>query len=424
MKRLFVFFVLLVLSLGFAAQCRPGFAENIYVQVLDAKMRPVENAKVSFTYQVSYSTGKGYFTTPYFYTDKEGKTSYLVINEEQLAERVDCNIVIRAAYGSASAQKTIIAENHENLVQLKLDIYDLAIIVVDQNGKPLSGAEVWVENVSRVTDVDGLAFFKVKPGINVVYVKYADGKIEHEVVVNNDTIEKVGVGLYPLTISVRDDNGNYLNAIAMIGNNTYTVNGTLTIEKLATARPLVVVRYKNVEKEIDVDLTIKNEYSVFFDNTNPVITNVSDPEFRGDVIKLTIYANDPGQFASGIAPNGVELKYDVNKSKQWAKASVYQKAKGVFIAEIPTQPPESRIDFALTVKDKEGNWASMDGWFLVPTEQQEKQAENATEPVPPSPSNQSDQESRFPWLLAIIALIVIIAIAFVYLKMKGGGDKA
>lgn len=421
MKMTLLILLIFVLGLSFAAQCSLGFSENINVQVLDGNLRPVQNAEVNFTFQVSKTTGKGYFTTPPFITNADGKTSYLVDNQEIVESKLDCNIVIKATYGSASTQKTIIAQNHENLVQLKLGIYGVTVLVVDQNEKPLSGAEVWIENVSQTTNNLGITFFMVKSGTSVIYVKYADGKVEDQVVVENDTVKKVGVGLYPFTLTVRDDNGNKLNSVATIGNSTFNVvNGTLALEKLATARPIVVVKYQNLEKEIDVDLTLKNDYEAFFDITAPIILNVSEPEVGEQILKINILADDPGVFPSGIAQGGVKLDYDVNRTKEWTSATVYQKKKGGFVAEIPIQVPKSRMDFKVNVNDKEGNSASVEGWFLVP---------DATKPI--DQNNQTNgqvtpdsQPSGFPWLAVagVLIIIIVLVLYFKYTKTGGGTE--
>ncbi len=424
MRKALLILLAFILSLGFAAQCTPGFSETISVQVLDGKMRPVQNAKVNFTFQVSATASKGYFTTPPFITNFEGKTSYSVDNQEILESKVDCNIVIRASYGSASTQKTIVAQNHENLVQLKLDLYGVTIQVVDQNGKPLPGAEVWIGNASQITNNQGIVFFMVKSGTSTIYVKYEDGKIEDVIDVNNDTVKKVGVGLYPFTIIVRDDNANKLAAVVTIGNKTYSIpNGTLTLEKLATARPIVVVRYKNLEKYVDVDLTLKNDYEAFFDLTNPIIFRVSEPEFGEEIIKMNISADDPGQFPSGIAQNGVQLEYDVNRTKEWTKATVYQKKKGGFVAEIPIQGAESRVDFKVNVKDKEGNSASLEGWFTVPQEIEQTQINQTNQTNLIGDDGGGKQQGSFPWL-AVIGIVIIIVVVVVYFKYKGGGTES
>ncbi len=419
MKKLLiaVFALLLINSLFSVDACKAGFSDNVAVLVVDAKYRPVEGAAVTYKFQVDYTTSKGYFTTPPFYTNSEGKTSYIVTNQEIQQSKVDCNIIINASYGTASTTKKIIAEAHEKTVLVKLNIYNVFLQLTDQNAKKLEGVQIFIDGLNETTDSKGFALFKLKVGNLTAYIKYKSGGTEKKVEVLNDAVKTLELGIYPFTLIVQDDNGNKLSAIATVTNESYNVvDGTLKLNELITASPVVIVYYKNMEKSVAIDLSLKSEYFVFFDLTPPVITSIGEPLTKTKTIQIEVSTKDPGLYASGISTTGVVWQYEINKSGIWDKATVFQQKKDIFIIEIPKQSPGSRIDFILTVTDKEGNSNEKKGIIMLPGQEVQDISNNEDK----KPEQLIDRGS-FPWL-AVIGILIVLIVIFMYFKAKGGEE--
>src|SRR5271157_4267697 len=92
--------LLLLISLSYA-DC-VGYNDTFQVRVLDAKLRPVENAAVTVTYDRGASFGAQYFTTPFKYTYQNFFLNILIYNQWTGCRAIDCNIVINGSIGGTS----------------------------------------------------------------------------------------------------------------------------------------------------------------------------------------------------------------------------------------------------------------------------------------------------------------------------------
>jgi len=343
MKSSLSFFVLslLLFNTVFTAECEPGFVEDFEVLVMDSEpFAPIIGAKVNVTYQLDYTTGKGYFTTPNKYTDEKGLVSVRFGNQEQQENRVDCDVVIKVYYNGAYATETVVAQNHPNRITIELDIYDVSVTVTDQNEQPIENADVWVLDLNKTTNSNGKVDFRLGRGDYNLFVKYEDGKYEKPIRVRYDSEEKVGVSLYNLNIEVVDEFGKPLDAIITVGDDDYNVTGKLDIEELATASPYVRVKHGEKIEYLDIDLTIKSDYFVSFDLIPPEIVNVTS-QIGDDEIDFDIEVYDPGEYSSKIS--SVRFFYKTSKGGPWVSATIFPKTPTTFGASIPPQPPGTDV---------------------------------------------------------------------------------
>jgi hypothetical protein len=407
-------FLLLAASFSFSAlTCPPYFTDNFTVIVYDSHLRPIQDAEVKVYYQLDDLTGKGYVWTLPYITGPDGKTDVIKIkNIEPRASEVDCVMKVYANYSGKTVHKDVDYGIHSDIIDLQLDAYFVAVKVMDQFSRPIEGAEVWFNSVSRTTDKTGSAYAHATKGDLQILVQYADGKYAESFKITNDTYKIFGIQLYEFTLSAIDDKGNALPFNATIGTNEYSSNetGKIVVERLGTAKPDVIVKYKNVEKPIYVDLAMQKAYTVIFDSSPPNIGKVTTVS-SSLTTKLLIPASDIGQYSSGIGQKGVTVKYRIGDSGSWQSAPVYLSSKDQFVAEIPNPKTESIIKFSIEVLDHDGNIRTMDGQFMYVPEQQKTTNQSQTTPETTKP--QSNEGISLVLLIAgFIIVIVVIYVAY------------
>lgn len=408
MKKLFL--VLLIFSFAFAAtNCSKGFYEKVTVQVIDAKFRPVQGAGVSLYYQLDYTTSKGYIFTKEYPTNSDGMINISIKNEETNQQKVDCNIRVYASYNGKNVSKIIIAEFHPNIIDVNLNLYKITIRITDQNGIPLPGAEIWVGNEKGIGDANGIVKLYAYPGNNRIFVKYGDGKVEENINVIGDVEKDIGLTLYPLKISVVDDNGKALDAVVTVGSEIFnTTNGTLYIKKLASSTPSVSVKYKNLEKTEYVDLSTENNYKLIFDLTPPEIKDVKVTG-AGDFAKLVATVIDGGTYSSGI--KGIEIGYRAGQEDTWTNLPTYPSGKNQYTAEIPKK--NISVSFFVRGIDNDDNQVEQEGQFLFA---EEKNSENNTAQI--VTEDKPNEIPLFEIVVGFIILAVVIYLIYRFMASK------
>ncbi len=412
--RYLVFIVLLAASFSFAeVSCSPYFVDNFSVIVYDSQLRPIQDAEVKVYYQLDETTSKGHVWTYSFYTGKNGMVENIIIhNIEPLISRLDCEFTIYAKYAGKEVSKDVSVGIHSDIIDLELDAYLVSVKVMDQLSRPIQGAEVWFNSVNRTTDKTGLAYAHAIKGDLQILVQYADGKYTEDIKVASDVNKVIGIQLYEFVISAIDDNGIPLQFNATIGMNEYGSDekGQISVDRLGTAKPEVLVKYKNVEKPIYVDLSVQKKYTVVFDSTPPEIGGIKTI-ISGTATKLVIPAYDLGQYASGIDTDGIIVKYKIGDANSWQSTSVYLSGKDQYVAEIPNPKTESIVKFSIEARDKEGNIKDIDGQYLYAPEQTTVQI-NQTQPAPPPPSPPSEGISPIFLIAGFIIVTVVIYVAY------------
>ena len=391
-----------------AADCEPGFVEDFDVLVLDTQPQvPLIGAQVNATYQLDYTTSKGYLTTPNKFTNEKGIASLRFGNQEQLESEVDCEIVLRVSFHGASAEEILIANQHPNTVVVNLDVYNVEIRVVDQYENPIEGAEVWVLGLNETTPLDGKVDFRLGYGEHKLFIKYEDGKFERVIYTEKDSIEKVSLSLYPFNIEVVDEYGRLLETTVRVGDDVYEVDGILNLEKLATASPNVRVEYQDKTEFVDVDLTTKTDYFVVFDLSAPKISNVTH-EIIGNKLEFTIDVSDAGEHSSKV--DIVKFFYRTSQEGTWASSTVYPRTSELYITSINTPPEGSDVFFYVEATDKTGNSATFQDAVKLST------TENGGE--------NGDTSEGFGILSIIVPVVGILIVAVViyagFKKLRGG----
>lgn len=407
MKKILSIIILSILvSVFFAAVCDTQFSDDLDVRVLDAENRPLPGASVTVYYQLSTSTGKGYTTTTPILTGEDGTMYIRITSLEKQEDHLDCNIKITAEYGGESSQKTVIANSHATLIDLKLDVYYLTVTVEDQDGELIEGALVTADGFESYTNEYGRATLRVGEGDKTVFISYMGAEREEEVTVEEDTEYEVSFYMSGIIINVIDDNGNPLAAQAELYGNVYpTDNGTIYIPNIAVSDPDVVIDYDGIEKYPEIDLDRDDEYTVIYDFTPPSVSSISD-DHSEEVTKISMIIEDPGLHPSGLKPSSLTVHYDLGEG--WKEAKVYSQGGNLYVAELESIPVDSIVSFEIYVEDIEGNSANIPGTFSVVQTQQNGNQTNGNG----NGNSTNDELDLFELCITTVGLIIIVGLVY------------
>ncbi len=361
-----IFLLLLALAFSFAATntCTAGYEETAAVQVLDGNLRPIANATVQIVYQVDQTTGKGNTITAPRITDSNGMITIIFRNQEFVQERVDCTYTVIATYDNKRLEKKITVGTHPPVITMQLDVYRLNVNAEDQFGNVLSGAIITVRNSKVTADSEGKATILLGSGTVNVTLVYGQGSAARQIVIANDTDYLYQTGVYDLNVYVVDDQNTPLVADISIGDMSLQsdANGFASVKKLLTAKPLITSLYRGVKKETDADLAIQKDYYIVYDVHAPGITNLKARDEEGSIF-LDMNVVDQGVRASGLAPDGIKVRYSFEGVEYYAP--VYVKAKDGYEALIGSVDREGVVQLVIEAKDNEGNIRSVNAYFPV-----------------------------------------------------------
>jgi hypothetical protein len=418
MKIRYLLLFLLLGSIAYAdTDCNTSYTDDLKVRTLDIKSRPFGGATVYIYHQYSGSFGADgtYHSIGPLTTDSSGITEVTIGNIEQTEKYLDCDIRINASEGGAFSKVTVIANAHPEFIDLKLDVYPLNVYVRDQNGIPIEGAKVSINNKIINTDSTGLARFHTVAGEIDYFVSYLDAKQSGEIEVVNDTTYGIIIPTYSVSIEIVDDKGNPLNSSITISNKkTELPDGKYSQDKIFGEEIEFTTQYSGIIKNLKMYPAIDNSQTVVYDLSVPIIDipGVKKEEIDGKV-RLTISVNDPGMYPSEIDTSSVSITYRIEASNDtaWNSATTYVSKKDTFIVDFPEFPPNSLIQFKIVVSDKEGNIASATGRFSTLA------TETPTDVTKPQPND--EVEGHFPLMEVVIGGLIIIFVIYLLVRIKG-----
>ncbi len=407
-----------LLSGQISGKCNPGWEENVVIQVLDSNGLPLPNAYVQAVYQIDYTTGKCYATTNPIKTNASGMVKIHMKNREIMADRVDCYFTIIASYDNQRTIERFIVGQHPKILTIRLDVARVIVNVFDQNGDPISNALIMIRNMSAKTNALGKAVMEIGKGEGMLVVLYRDGQVGRNVMLkNNQETINVQFPIYSISLHIIDDNGRPISAVVRIGKHIYhpDSNGYIRVDTITTRNPEVEVEYGSIKKELNVDLSAKQNYGVIFDFTPPVISNIQTMIENGRV-RILFSAKDPGTTPSGIAPKGIVVK--VTKSNgEYEEISPYVIGANLYkvdLGDVSAGVWSIEIDAA----DEMGNKQVIKGFVNI--EEAYQQPMNVTNQKSGEGNNNKEQGLPLPLIVIGFAiLLVIILIIIHYLREEG-----
>jgi hypothetical protein len=398
-----------------------NYSDSFDVRVLDASLRPVQNASVVVTYDRGVTFGSQYFTTPPKYTDSNGKVHFDLINQGTNTRELDCSIVITASIAGGSNTTTVIATAHGKTVDVPITyVYPVRFYVRDETGNPLSNATVTLSGLGKTTGADGLAAFFIDAGEHNYLASYLDGGQPGHLNVSRDVTYEVIMRAYKVTVEIVDDFGRPLQSTLFIFNRTFQLeDGKFEYDRTFGSEIPYRADYKTIIKEGAVVPSVNPKARIIYDIHAPLFGKIT-PEREGGRYKLVIRLSDPGSNPSGVDFGSLKLAYrrePADPTTPWNPAVTYAGANETVVAEFPALPSGSIVSFMASVKDTAGNQASIEGTFSTPA----APVNNTQNQTIPQPNVEEEQKTRLAYVfVGVIAAILIVYVVF-HIKSQGGG---
>ena len=393
--------------------CQPGFKETLTIRAFDKELNAIKNVEIITKHQIDFTTGKGYYTSPPRYTDENGTVKIQIVNTETRANKVDCNVEINATLNNVRMRKVIIATSHPQNIDFVFPAARLTVEVIDQNNKPLEGAKIYVNNLIGTTNEFGLTSFVLILSNHTVVVKYWDYQVEKNANLNGKAKLSVEIPIYNTTIKFFDDNGKPLNASLLLGGQEYVSNeaGEI-IATVAGSFHKAIAIYNNIERNVEFDLSKQNDAKIVFDFNAPKIKNLNVSESENG-IRVTLQGVDNGGFASGIPTNGLSARYTIDNGPG-KQATIYVRAFGIFVVEIPAQIVGKTITFSFEMRDNDGNKQNLEAKYVAKGVTAEN---NGTDVITP-PNGEKSEFPLIPIIGGILILCVVIVVFYTVFRLR------
>ncbi len=414
MRKTVAFVLLFLLSASFASSC-VGYTESFDVQVLDAKLRPVENAAVQVKYDRGASFGEQYFVTPPEYTDSNGMFHVEIYNQGTTSREIDCNIYLNATIGGGTTALTVVVDEHGSIVSLVFpDVYKLVFRATDQHMQPLADAKITVDDWTKNANSAGVAVFYLKAGEHQYLVSYMDGKRGESFLMDDDITRDVTLSSHSITIDVLDDEGVGLNSAIFIFDESFGLEeGHFEWTRTFGDEIPYLVRYAGLEKSGSVIPAESTEELVVFDVHSPVFRNFSSGIVNSQP-RITVEVVDGGQYSSGLDASTFRFWYRaVGSGGSWNSATAFQDTPESFNADLPPMEGDTLIEFRTEVRDKSGNHAELEGTVKIEKEKEDDLQQEDGEV----------EEQEFPFFYILIGIIIVILMVYVVIHIKGKGGK-
>ena len=417
--RFCLIFLVLMVSLSFAASDCVGYTDSFDVRVLNAKLLPFEGADVSVKFDRGASFGEQYFTTEPRKTDESGKVHFTLLNQGTETREIDCRIWIYVTIGGETGEKVIEANRHNNPVDVQMSVYEVEFTVKDQVGRRLENATVFFLDDTKITDRYGIAVFHGKQQTAEYVVTYKGGQEGGSITIIDDTKREVTIPVYQLNLKTVDDRGDPISATITYADEEYESDGSLMLT-VYTSEVELDIEHGGIEKPFELfisDGDIITE-TIPFDIHSPEISDIKQ-SLVGDRVRLAMTIEDDGKYAEGVDPSTVNIRYRVLPGNDWDRASAFTIALNRYAVDFPEIEQGRIVEFTINAEDYMGNKVTRDGRFTVQAE------------VKPEVNDSEDQqenggeEQEFPYLYIIFGVIFII-IAFYIVKFiiqfKKSGD--
>ncbi len=407
--RFCLIFLVLMVSLSFAASDCVGYTDSFDVRVLNAKLLPFEGADVQVKFDRGTSFGEQYFTTEPRQTDENGKVHFTLLNQGTETRKIDCRIWVYASVGSEVAEKIIEANKHNDPVDLQIDVYRVEFTVRDQQGRRLENATVFFLDVSKTTDEYGVAVFHGAEQTAEYFVSYKGGQEGGSIAIVGDTKREVVIPIYELILKTVDDRDNPIPATVIYADQAYESDGSVTFT-VYTSEVELDLEYGGIEKTVELSIEDSGRITetVSFDIHPPSISEIIQ-SLVGERVRLAMTIKDEGIYAETVDPSTVKVRYRVLPESQWDTASAFTTGLNRYAVDFPEIEHGRIVEFTITAEDYAGNKVTQDGRFTV----QEDAGPEVNDSGNQHENGETDQE--IPYLYIIFGVIFII-IAFYIVK--------
>lgn len=394
--------------------CEPRFKETLTIRAFDKELNAIKNVEIITKHQIDFTTGKGYYTSPPRYTNENGTVKIQIVNTETQKNKVDCNVEINATLNNVRITRIITATSHPQNIDFVFPAARLTVEVIDQKNNPLKGAKIYIDNLTATTNEFGLANFILLLSNHTVVIKYSDYQVEKNADLNGKAKLSVEIPIYDIIVKILDDSGKPLNASLLLGGHEYLSNEAKEINiSVAGNMHNAVAIYNGIERNIEFDLSKQNDVKIVFDFNAPEIKNLNVSESENG-IRVTLQGIDNGVFASGIPTNGLSARYKVDGGTT-QQATIYVRAHGVFVVEIPVQQQGKTITFLLEMRDNSENKQNLEAEYIV---KGISEVNNNGTDIVVTPNEKKSEFPLIPIIGGILILCVVIVLFYGVFRLK------
>ncbi|MFH1222575.1 MAG: hypothetical protein V1492_05835 [Candidatus Micrarchaeota archaeon] len=415
-------FLLLFASMISAVTCI-GYQEEFNIRVLDALVRPVSGANVQVTFDRGTSFGEQYFTTAVKKTDDNGLLPMVISNQGTTSRKIDCNIVILASYGSTYTRETIIVNQHNEPVDVRLPVYRVTFLVHDQKGRPLPNATVFFLNETKKTDAAGSQLFFSQNWTMDYFASYRGGKESGFIDVEGDTVREIVIPVYYITLNIKDDNGVLLPATVIYLNESYAApEGTVNFTVYSTEASLNI-SYGGLQKTVKIKPKYDNSMeTIYFDIHAPVVKDIQQ-QLVGNRVRLLLDIRDDGEQASRLDPSSIRLKYRVLPSEEWQSVGAFAVGPNKYGVDFPEIEDGRIVEFSIIARDYDGNSVEQQGRFVIQAGGLQNNTANNSGNNSGNQQQNTDKSQEFPWLYVVFGVIFIIIVFYIVKFIRENQNK-
>ncbi|MGB9635108.1 MAG: carboxypeptidase-like regulatory domain-containing protein [Candidatus Micrarchaeia archaeon] len=424
-----VVLILLTCSVVFAS-----WTEKVEVHAVDAKNRPLKGAVISVSYQknnfpVTESSLDGRFNVT---TNETGMVLLSFSNQVQVPEYEERYYILRAYYqDETSTQEEKIKctsmgpRCHDTQPFLKtffFDAYRIEITVMDQNGEPIEGADVYIGSQHYQTGSDGKVWINSLNGKPYsITVEYAGKKRTITGSISGKDAEiNVAFPRYDIKFRVIDDNGYAVSSEVLLDGMSAKAdeNGYVYFNNVIADNVQVMLRYANGVKRYNITLTGNIDTELVVDERPPTITSVNkEINEKMNAIFISASVKDPGVKASGLRDTDpIRLRYKVGE-EGWKSIQMYTIGKDAYQASIPLVY-DTKIYFEIEAYDKQENANSYTDYITV-----KKGDKGAGEPIvgdQKPPENATGERGGVDIITLIAGIVIFIVILLIIYKKYTG----
>jgi len=390
-----LFLALLIITLVFAYNaCKPEYNLYLKIRLVDEQYRPVSNAYVSLTYQVSKTVhnlneSAEYKTTPFKQTNSSGLVVFHVVNKEKDENKLDCKIQVHVTKFRYKKDFVIDLHNLTYEVLFKVPFHKLTLKAVKDN-KPVKGRFV-VENESY----EGYSVtLDVPEGYVSGYMYYEGIKRFFNITVSNDTVRYVSATPLKAHIKLVNSFGEPVDGFVEIDGKKY-VGNEFDVD-LPYYGYMCVAGTSTVTKRVRIE---GNNATIAFDMEPPSV-KILRATYNNSIFEIEFSALDEGPFASGIKEVNV-----IAVHKKPLYGAVAPLGYGTYVYSTKILNLTDDINFTIHVKDNEGNSKIVKGKYMI-----KKQ----------TITDKSKEEKEFNWMYVYVIiggiLLVLLIVAFIKLK--------
>lgn len=416
MGKTFALAVLLLLSASTAIFAGSPVTGEVTLRLKDAQQRPVQNATAKFEY-ISTDPVMG-----------ELHKSDLVVSDTNGMVRhrlgadfgTQCNITIERNFASEKISINWVGTT-ERFVDVPLS--DFTVRIVDTDGNQLSNVPLRIEtargSLNSATNATGFRIFTqyYRDMDYDIFATY--GGREYSIRMRPDNrLHTIQIPTYSIEIRTLDDRGRSLEtemtltytAVGNITKRTYGIAGLFTQLPEGNATLSVVRGSQQITTSFYINSSVRK--SLIFDETAPAISvpwTIPIRPVPENEVQVFVNVTDEGEFAKGMpqtieGSTPVSMNYSIN-GVDWTYAKMvpdHSQGSGVYMARLPSFPPDSVIRYMITATDNAGNTATSPQHMFNTLVHHDGETSGGEDPL--------QALSVFWW---IPALIVVLAIAYV-----------